>query len=408
MNRPAEERLLIDEVPAAGLASVCLAFPGPETTESPGRFGWCGLLFEILRAGGGRVPEDEVLDRFDGWGGGLRTAVTHSMAALRYDCLPDRLPESLDLLFRIVGPGTVPAELLERETAARTAVLEEERDDPASDGLLRVRERCFGETPLAFSPLGRERDLRGADAAGIHAFADAVLRPSSAVLAISGSVRLEEIRERATGFLGGGGPGEDRDQRKKCGFAGEPFRDAVRHQRRQTVVVQAFPAAGAASDGFRVQSLLAGCLNGLAGPLFSEIRERHGLAYYSSVRLALGRFDGLLAFVSGCEEKRAGFLVEEIGRILRRFGTEGPAPAEFEAAVEQARAGLRFGRQRTDWRAVRMASRALLGLEADTGGSDEVFLAGAEASALRDWCAARLDPENGSELRMVPSPAVPS
>jgi len=434
MSADAGSRLFADPVPGSGLVGVCLAFPGPDAAEEPGRFGWTGLLFEILRAGGGNLPETEVTRRFDEWGDGLRATVGHSFAALRYTCLARHFEESLAYLLSFCAPGTAPGSLFERERDARAALVAEERSDPAAAALGRVRSRLFAGRSLAASPLGTEDDLAAADPERLASFAGRILRPDRAFLALSGE--FDEHRARLIGeaFLGGspepameGGakatpPREGMDAGGTSAFAsfgatgeatppredagdGAPtpvFRVTERHPGEQAVVAQAFPAAGTGSPDFRWLSLYAGCLNGLSGPLFEEIRERHGLAYYSSARIIATRGGGLLAFVSGCSEDRAGFLAESLEGILRRVARKGFSEAEFAAGLAQARAGLRLARQRSDWRAFRMATRPVQGLPPDLGAGDEEFWNRVAAEDLRDWAARAVVPEKGSALFFLP------
>ena len=420
MSADAGSRLFTDPVPGSGLVGVCLAFPGPDAAEGPGRFGWTGLLFEILRAGGGHLPETEVTRHFDEWGDGLRATVGHSCATLRYTCLARHFEESLAYLLSFCTPGIAPGSLFERERDARAALVAEERSDPAAAAFGRVRERLFAGRSLAASPLGTEVDLAAASPERLASFAGRILRPDRAFLALSGE--FDGYRARAIGeaFLGGsakpavtggasafasiGATGKATPPREKAGD-GVPTpacRATERHPGKQAVVVQAFPAAGTGSPDFRSLLLYASCLNGLSGPLFEEIRERHGLAYYSSARIVATCDEGLLAFVSGCSEDRSGFLAESLEGILRRVARKGFSDSEFAAGIAQARAGLRLSRQRSDWRAFRMATRPVQGLPPDLGESDEEFWNRVSTEDLRDWAARAVDPREGSTLFFLP------
>ncbi|MFP4352100.1 MAG: M16 family metallopeptidase [Puniceicoccaceae bacterium] len=405
MSADAGSRLFADPVPGCGLVGVCLAFPGPDAAEEPGRLGWTGLLFEILRAGGGHLPEMEVTRRFDEWGGGLRATVGHSFATLRYTCLARHFEESLGYLLSFCAPGTAPEDLFEREREARAALVAEERSDPAAAALGRVRFRLFAGKSLAASPLGTESDLAAADPRRLASFAGRILRPDRAFLAVSGEFDEQRARVIGEAFLGRAPEGAEATLPRSDAGDGAPapaFRATERHPWEQAVVVQAFPAAGTGSPDFQWLSLYAGCLNGLSGPLFEEIRERHGLAYYCSARIVATRGEGLLAFVSGCSEERARFLAESLEGILRRVARQGFSDAEFAAGLAQARAALRLGRQRSDWRAFRMATRPVLGLPSDLGAGDEEFWDRASAGGLRGWAARAVVPETGSALFFLP------
>ncbi len=394
-----QHRLFLDHRPEAGLVCLALAFPGPDLVEGPKQHGWAGLVFEILRAGGGRVPEETVSGRFDRWGGGLRSVTTPVAGLLVYDCLPEFLEESLDLLMRICGQGRFPERLFKRERAARLAGIREQRDDPAANALLRVREWLLPESALAVAPLGRDQDLRETSVGQIGDFCSQLLGRTDSCLAISGAFDPARVRARLGPFWGDG-CGEMRRQGLGA-VGGESFTEEVGHDREQSVVVQAFPGVGMAKEDYRIQNLVAACLNGLSGPLFEEVREKHGLAYYSSARVVAGVSGGLFSIVSGCERSRAGFLADRVRRILDRIGREGFSDSEWDAGMAQVRSGLVLARQRAGWRATRLALRGVLGLEADLGEADERFLDQTGKDRVRRWCEAAFAGNRESRLSFL-------
>lgn len=391
-----ESRLLLDPRPGVGLCCVALAFPGPDSCEKEGEFGWSGLLFELLRAGAGRVEEEIFSDAFDRWGSGLRAITTPAVSFLVYDCLPEFLEESLHMLFRVFGEGSCPDRLLAREKAARVSTVRESYDDPANEAVFRVRKTVFGETSLAVAPLGLVGDLESVSAGRMDEFADRSLDLSQAWLAVSGDHDSRKLRERIGQILprdeSGSPPGE-------TGMARPAGRQmVVNHGKEQSVVVQGFPAVGLGDSGMQIQNLVASCLNGLAGPLFEEVRERYGLAYYSGARLVAGVSAGLFSVVSGCNRAKADFLADRVGAIFERIRTEGFSEVEWGAGLAQARSGLLISRQRVGWRALRLAFRGVLGLEADLGESDELFFDSVEKGQVLAWCENAFSRENETRL----------
>ncbi len=355
------------------------------------------LPFRHPESGWGRVAEDSVAAAFDAWGGGLRAVVTPTVGLLACDCLPEHLGDAFDYLRRITGPGRIPNALFERERTSRTARIEDERDDPAEDACFRVRQRLFAGCPLASAPLGFVEDLAGAGVDRMDTFAEEVLDPGRMVVAVSGSFEMREAREFAAEWIGSrerAGPHEC----LKEASCGEPFIDEAEHRKEQSVVVQAFPVPGLGRGDFRLPMLVGSCLNGLSGPLFEEVRERHGLAYYSGTRMLADRRQGVLAVVSGCAAAKAAFLAEQVRRVCDRLAVEGFSEAEWEAGLAQCRSGLLFGRQRTAWRVMRMATRKISGLPVDMGAGDERFWECVSPGQARDWCAEFLATERESRF----------
>tara|TARA_R100000027_G_scaffold38868_1_gene28762 strand:+ start:2570 stop:3811 length:1242 start_codon:yes stop_codon:yes gene_type:complete len=394
--------LFLDPIPGSGLVSVCVGFPGSEETDGPARFGYTGLLLELIRCGGGLLPEEAVVDRFDQWGSGLSAFCTETVSGIRYSCLPDVLRESLELLGRILERVEVSARLLERECSSKIALIQEVRDDPSSDIMARARRCYFRESALGFGPLGSENCLKEVSPDRMNEFGNHFLRKRPRVMAISGDFDSPELGPwvQARFFA------DEAKMKDRPGISAmplvEPFQEVVRHAREQSIVLRVFPSGGVSSENSYSRHIALACLNGLAGPLFEEIRERHGLAYFSSARFLAGSQSGLLAFVSGCEESKATFLLDRLDEILMRLGIRGFSEEELETGRAQVRSGVRMNRQKSSWRAMRLAMRAVQGLEIDLGESllgavDEV-----DPSRLTEWCRTAFSKEFGSTIQLLP------
>ncbi|MGE9290844.1 MAG: M16 family metallopeptidase [Puniceicoccales bacterium] len=394
--------LHFDPIPESGMVSVVLAFPGPEQLECEGEYGLTGLFLKVLRAGAGIVPEEEVARTFDGWGGGLHSFCGDGACGLSYTCLPEALPESLQWLARLMqGDMNPPIALVEREKAARIALIQEERDDPSWDGLRQMRKRLLGAGALGLSPLGSEEDLRGISLEKLLSLGQRLRGQSRRCLGISGDFEPDSIGARARALLP---EGEAVGAELHSGETvdANSFRETVRHPREQSVVVHALGTGGFRDSRADERLLALSCLNGLSGPLFEEIRERHGLAYYSSARLVAGMNRGMIAFVSGCEERQAHFLQDRLEEILQRITVRGFSADEFSAGVAQCRSGLLLSRQRSSWRAQRLAVRGVQGLNTDLGEASEAFYDTITRDQLRDWWSGIFATRSGSTLFLLP------
>ena len=397
------EPLQLDPLPGSGMVSVALAFPGPEVHEAAGNFGFTALFLEILRSGAGILPEEEIARKFDEWGSGLHAFCGDGACGLRYSCLPEVLGESLRTLSLLVeGRFQLEKSLCARESAARVALIQEERDDPSSEGLRQMRRKLLGSEALGLSPLGSETDLRSATEESLMHFGEQFRERSPRSLGISGEFDPDSVRALAESLLDGQDPGGREPLQQVDEEPLQTFREIVRHPREQSVVVHAFRSGGYGDSSAHERQLALSCLNGLSGPLFEEIRERHGLAYYSTARLVAGRDRGLIAFVSGCEESQTNFLLERLQEILQRIAVRGFSDDEFSAGVAQCRSGLLLSRQRSSWRAQRLAVRSVQGLNTDLGESSEAFYDSATPGEIKDWWSEKFSVDPGSTLFLLP------
>ena len=402
MRHGQQTRLQMDPIPGCELVSVCLALSGPEACEGPGTLGFSGLWMETVRAGAGVLSEAGVSQQFDEWGSGLNAFCQSTVCGLKYSCRPEVLEDSLRLLAKLFPGAKAPLSIFERERGSREALIKEERDDPASDGLRRMRERILAGTPLASSPLGTEEDLSLATPVKLKHFGESLWEKGTVALGVSGDFSPTVLGPLALALFPLEQAPDPRQSQQTPGSREDRFEEVVRHAREQAVVVHGFSSCGYQDDDFQYATLALACLNGLSGPLFEEIRERHGLAYYCSARMVSGRDRGLIAFVSGCEESKSKFLLERLQEIFLRLGVGGFSQDEFQCGVAQIRSGLRMNRQRTSWRSQRIAIRSIQELPVDLGEREEDFLATVRPEELSERMSGILCPGSGSSLFLLP------
>ncbi|MEM0965572.1 MAG: insulinase family protein [Verrucomicrobiota bacterium] len=397
------EGLILDLLPERGFASVCIAFTGPEFWEAPGQLGYSALLMDYIRSGAGVVSDIEVAEKFGGWGGGLSSFCGDVVCGLRFSVRPEVVCDSLAFLSQLLVSIIEDPGLLDRERNVRTSLIQEERDDPSSKAFRQMRQYLLAGSSLADSPDGREEDLQQVSFCQLKSLGERIIRRGHTAMAISGEFDVESVcrivgrhfslgrRENKTPFLN--------NDRSHVGSLDR----REEHDRAQAIVVHAL-RTGPETDG--IQSLLGrlalASLNGLSGPLFEEIRESHGLAYFCYARQVVGLSAGVFGVVAGCERNQTEFLVDQLQSVFRRLSREGFTPDEMAAGKAMVLSGLRINRQRASWRSYRLATRAVIGWQSDLGENEEVQLKEISLDTLKVWTEEEWGQKQFSTLRLLP------
>ncbi|HIX20111.1 MAG TPA: insulinase family protein, partial [Candidatus Akkermansia intestinigallinarum] len=142
-------------------------------------------------------------------------------------------------------------------------------------------------------------------------------------------------------------------------------RHCLTSDKEQAVLALAVPGLPAASPDLPLQLLFEEWCRDMAGPIFSEIREKRGLAYYAAATSLAGIDAGCLIFYCGTSQQQLPEAREALLRCLERLADEGMP----EADLERSRATLLSSRLLSLQSAGRLGSAmaldTLLGLGAD-------------------------------------------
>ena len=154
----------------------------------------------------------------------------------------------------------------------------------------------------------------------------------------------------------------------------------------------AVPGLTATADDTPLQLLFDEWCRDMAGPIFSEIREQRGLAYYAASAALLGTDAGCMFFYLGTSPQAMPEARTALTELLDKLAAEG-MPAE---ALERARATVLSSRllaeQSADKLCSSMAVNTLLGLPPDYAEQLPARLRAVTPQQMNDFIARLLGP----------------
>src|SRR4051794_24584127 len=272
--------------------------------------------------GTARRPTARVIaTEIDGIGAEFNAFTGKEYTGYYVKCAKEHVPVAIDVLSDMLLHSLFDAEEIEREKGVIVEEMNMYLDTP-TDYLPGVYDKlCYGDTPLGRDIIGRKETVRSATRESFLDYMGRWYVPSRMAVGLGGAVsdeavagveeRFGGIADRATGSFEGWSDGENRriflhhkesDQfHLRVGGAGLP----IGHPDRYAAQVLATVLGG-----------------GMSSRLFSEVRERRGLAYYVFAQHGQYLDAGSLFTQAGVDLERADEAVRTIVEQLRSMEEE--------------------------------------------------------------------------------------
>ena len=325
-----------------------------------------------------RPTARDIATEIDSIGGEFNAFTGKELTGYYVKCAAETRDVALDVLVDMLRNSRFDADEIEREKGVIVEEMNMYTDTPRSY-IGNVWERhLYGDQPLGWDIIGTEETVRGATRETFLGYLDRWYRPERTVVGLGGRIG-DEALERLEALLG------DVDARE-TGTAeaavlpsnGTPVRIHTKQSDQAHIVVGSRSYPHGHPDRYVLQLLATVLGGGMSSRLFTEVRERRGLAYYVFCGNTSYADAGTLAAQAGVDLSRIDEAIETVAAELRRIVAE-PVPADelekarayakgrFVLGLESPHATIMFGlrRELLEGRAVE-PEEVLAGLDAVT------------------------------------------
>ena len=271
-----------------------------------------------------RPTARSIATEIDGIGAEFNAFTGKEYTGYYVKCAKEHVPVAIDVLGDMLLHSLFDAEEIEREKGVIVEEMNMYLDTPTSY-LPGVYDRlCYGDTPLGRDIIGTPETVRAATRETFTSHLRRWYVPSRTFIGLGGAVS-EDARSEVEGLFGGisaaeSGPPEP--------WVPEPHpRVRIHHKESDSLHIRV------GGDGLPllhpdryVASVLSAVLGGgMSSRLFTEVRERRGLAYYIGAQHGQYLEAGSLFAQAGVDLKRADEAVSTIVAELQRIVDE-PVP----------------------------------------------------------------------------------
>lgn len=305
-------KVVIREDHRLPLAYACLAFKAGCRAENEHDAGVTDLMSECLLKGTATRSAADIARFLEDIGGAINTSTGNNSLSVGCQILAEDLDAGLELMADVVMNPSFPEDAFRREKESFVADAEEDLEDPLSVAFRQERKVAYGHVSYGNSPSGTPESLSSLTVQDVKRQYERIICASNAVICISGDVRKEEVlpllEKRLGGMRAGTPPVLTPTPALRAG------REVTVLDKQQAVLVVGVPGVDVASPEMAQALLFQSWCSDMAGPVFTNIREEAGLAYYASSSLFIGMDAGGICFYLGTSPGQ----LEEAGRRLEK------------------------------------------------------------------------------------------
>jgi predicted Zn-dependent peptidase len=326
-------RVLTADLPYAQSVTCMLMLAAGSRYETPDTNGIAHFAEHMFFKGTERRPTARLLSgEIDAIGGQMNAFTSKEYTAYYVRCAAESRDIALDVIVDMLRNSKFDAEEIEREKGVIVEEMNMYYDTPR-DYIGNVYDQLlFGDQPLGWDIIGSEQTVRAATRDTFASYLDDWYHPSRMVLGLGGNVGADAL-ERANELLGDLAARETGSP-----SAAQPYMNGrvkvYTKQSDQAHIVIGVPSKPLDHPDRYILQLIGSVLGGgMSSRLFTEVRERRGLAYYVHALNYSYTDAGSLFSQAGVDIKRIDDAVTTIADELRKMASE-PVPAD---ELEKAR-----------------------------------------------------------------------
>ena len=282
--------VLVRQDASIGVVAASLQVRAGSLFETEDMAGITNFLHRVMVRGTQRYTALQLTEAMEDLGGSLDASGDVEFGEVRGTALARNWEEMLKLVAEVALRPTLPPDEVERERRLILSSLQTRGDTPSQRAFDVLMQDLYGRHPYSWPSVGRSESVRKIDRAALQAHYAATYRPDRMVLAVSGHVeapRVMRAAERlfrptpATGVAIQPGPGEATARLE---------RRVVERPVQQAQVLVGYLGPSLTQPDYAPLRVLGTVLGGgMAGRLFTELRDKRGLAYSVSVVATLFR-----------------------------------------------------------------------------------------------------------------------
>ena len=325
-----------------------------------------------------RPTARDIATEIDSIGGEFNAFTGKELTGYYVKCAAETRDVALDVLVDMLRNSRFDADEIEREKGVIVEEMNMYADTPRSY-VGNVWERhVYGDQPLGWDVIGTEETVRAATRATFMDYLERWYRPERTIVGLGGQIGGDVV-ERLEELVGSVAPGATgAPESVVLPENGSPVRLHTKQSDQAHVVIGARSYPHSHPDRYTVQLLSTVLGGGMSSRLFTEVRERRGLAYYVFTGNQSYADAGTLGAQAGVDLTRIDEAVKTIVAELRRIATQSLPAEELEKArafakgrfvlgLESPHATISFGLRREilEGRAVE-PTEVLEGLDAVT------------------------------------------
>jgi predicted Zn-dependent peptidase len=342
--------VIVRENPVAPVVAVSLMTRTGARWEQPHNAGISNFVHAVMVKGTARRSGSELAQAIASYGGKLSASGEVDYSEIRSSALARFWRELLGLTAELALEPKLAPEEVDRERDWLLSRIQKRRDNAPARAFDELYAALYGRHPYALPALGTRESLTRIDHAALVAHYRAVYRPDRITLAVSGQISAPEVVAEARRLFAGMPARPPAPDVAIPPPQAEARRVVIQQAAQQAQILVAGIAPSMSHPDHAAVKVLSGVLGGgMAGRLFSEIRDKLGLAYTAAAYYDPVHEPGALVLYLGTAPENASRAEAALLREVERVRTE-PVPADELARAKGYLTGRYVMERRTNER----------------------------------------------------------
>jgi predicted Zn-dependent peptidase len=325
-------RVLTADLPYAQSVAVMIMLAAGSRYEAADASGIAHFAEHMFFKGTERRPSArQISGEIDAIGGEFNAFTGKENTTYYVKCAAEHRDVALDVLVDMLRHSRFAEEEIEREKGVIIEEMNMYYDTPR-DFIGGVYEQLlWGDQPLGRDIIGRKETVRDATRDTFTGYLDRWYKPSRMVLGVAGRIG-EGLLERAQELLGDLTDTETGEPEPTSPYDNGRVRVYTKQSEQAHVCLGVHSRPLDDPDRYPLQLLATALGGGMSSRLFTEVRERRGLAYYVYGLNHSYTDAGTLYSQAGVDISRIDDAVATIAGELRKIAAEPLPPEELEKA----------------------------------------------------------------------------
>ena len=272
--------VLVRENPTAPVVAISLGIRMGSRWETPETAGISNFLQLMVVRGTASRSGIQIVEDAERLGGRIDAVADQDWSEISAAALSRHWKTLLELVADVALHPSVPAELVDGVKEYLLRQIRNRAEQPYAVAFDTLMQSLFGQHPYAWSALGRRESVERVDRPALLAHYRRHYVPGGMVLAVSGRVRAPAViaeAERLFGPLPAGEPPLPSTVQPPAAVESRDVKELPGAQAQILMGVLAPPLTHPDYPAVKVLSTVLG--GGMAGRLFSELRDKQALAY---------------------------------------------------------------------------------------------------------------------------------
>ncbi len=325
-------RVLTADLPHAQSVTVMLGLAVGSRYETADTGGIAHFSEHMFFKGTERRPTArDIAGEIDAIGGEFNAFTGKETTTYYVRCAAENRDVALDVLVDMLRNSRFAEEEIEREKGVIVEEMNMYFDTPRDFIGGVYEELLYGDQPLGREIIGRKETVRGATRETFMGYLDRWYKPSRMVLGVAGRVG-GGVLERAQELLGDLAAADTGEPEPVAPYANGRVRVFSKQSDQAHVCLGVHSIPIGHPDRYAVQLLATALGGGMSSRLFTEVRERRGLAYYVYALNHSYTDAGTFYTQAGVDIARIDEAVGTIAAELRKIAAEPLPTDELEKA----------------------------------------------------------------------------